>query len=110
MADHDPYEHDPYEHEPHAAMCQRTDAAFAAMEASACSRMDALESDSAVLGETQEADPEPLKTDKKETPKEIWKRISHLRQAKLVKSVKTAAKKLVKQRKIRKISDHFSSK
>jgi hypothetical protein len=103
-------DHDPHEHESHAAMCQRTDAAFGAMEASACSKMDALESDSAVLGETQEADPEQLKTDKKETQTEIWKRISHLRQAKLVKPVKTAAKKSVKQRKMRKISDHFSSK
>jgi len=90
-------------------MCQRTDAEFAAIEASAYT-MDTPESDVAVPAETQVSASEQLKTDKKETPTEIWKRVSQLRQAKLVKSVKTAAKKSVKQRKIRKISDHFSTK
>jgi len=105
MADHDPYEHESY-----AAMCKRTDAALAAVVASSTRMEDPQIHKAELLPETQAAEAELPAIEKNETSTEIWKRISQQREARLVKSVKTAAKKSVKQRKIRKISHHFARK
>jgi uncharacterized Zn finger protein (UPF0148 family) len=48
--------------------------------------------------------------EKKETPNEIWKRVSSQKQVKAVKSAKATAKKWVKQNKINKITSHFGKK
>jgi hypothetical protein len=45
--------------------------------------------------------------EKAETPFEIWTRVSSAKQSKAVKSVKTAAKKSVRQKKIYKISSYY---
>jgi len=101
--------HDPYEHESYAASCQRTDAWLAAAADAACyshsDRNASFEDDKTVTVEE-----EHTATTKKETATETWKRISQQRQAKLVKAAKTAAKKSVRQRKIKKINTHFSRK
>ena len=83
--------------------------ALAALEGS-LTRTDCREIHKAELAETQAAESELQEIEKNETSTEIWKRISQQREARLVKSVKTAAKKSVKQGKIRKISYHFSRK
>jgi hypothetical protein len=45
--------------------------------------------------------------EKAETPFEIWTRVSSAKQSKAVKSVKTAAKKSVRQKKIYKMSSYY---
>jgi ElaB/YqjD/DUF883 family membrane-anchored ribosome-binding protein len=46
----------------------------------------------------------------KETPTEIWKRVSNQKEVKMMKSAKATAKKWVKQKKNYKITSHFSRK
>jgi uncharacterized Zn finger protein (UPF0148 family) len=46
----------------------------------------------------------------KETKTEVWKRVSNSKQIKAVKSVKSSAKKWVKQKKMKSITQHFSRK
>ena len=46
----------------------------------------------------------------KETPLEIWKRVSVAKKAKELKAIKATAKKWVKQKNISKITSHFSKK
>ena len=101
--------HDPYEHESYAAMCQRTDAWLVAAADAACyshsDRSACFEDD-----EPETVEEEHTVPTKKETATETWKRISQQREAKLVKAAKTAAKKSVTQRKIKKINTHFTRK
>jgi hypothetical protein len=100
------------EHETCAEMCRRTDAWLAAAAVESASRCDFNER---VSHDNEGADMEVAaaaqqKNEKKETPTKIWKRILQQKEAKSVKSVKTAAKKVIKQIEIRKMTTHFPRK
>jgi hypothetical protein len=108
--------YDPNDDESYAAMCERTESSFAAMVARA-TRISILPNYRAGQAGANEAEAKPRvqqqqqgRSGKEETPTESWKRVSQKREAKSVKSVKTAAKKLVKQKKINTITSHFNRK
>jgi hypothetical protein len=97
-----------YQHETYDEMCRRTDAWLAAFEASAfTSRDNEHESYDNEIADMEAAEAAQQNKEKEETPTEIWKRIMHQKEAKSVKSVKTAAKKSVKQKRIKKMTAHF---
>jgi hypothetical protein len=104
---------DPHADEPHAAMCKRTDASLAAMLASATSACCSPSYEAVtVKAEARESDRQDLlqQFEKKETPTETWRRVSQKREAKTAKSIKTVAKKWVKQKKTMKMTSHFARK
>lgn len=109
--------YDPNDDESYAAMCERTESSFAAMVARA-TRISIPPNYRAEQARADEAEAKPRvrqqqqqrRSGKEETPTESWKRVSQKREAKSVKSVKTAAKKLVKQKKINTITSHFNRK
>ncbi len=104
---------DPCADEPHATTCKRTDASLAAMLASATSACHSPSYEAVtVKAEARESDRQDLlqQFEKKETPTETWRRVSQKREAKTAKSIKTVAKKWVKQKIIMKMTSHFARK
>jgi sulfite reductase alpha subunit-like flavoprotein len=85
------------EHETYHEMSQRIDAWLAAAGASAFrayNNLDESDKNDEILANIEAAEAaEAEKKEKKETPTEIWKRILNHKEAKSVKSIKTAAKK-----------------
>ena len=100
---------DSFEHESYAAMSDRTDATLNAAAHAACytsnNEQDNYEDDA--IDSAVVVQPKSLKV---ETPTEKWQRIQLQRDVKSVASVKTAAKKAVKKRTLKKISAHFARK